>query len=49
MSDLLRKPTGRTGKVHDITPASANWGYVGFGLYHLKAGETAAEPTAKRK
>ncbi len=51
MTDLLRKPTGNTGKVHDITAASArgpqspDWGYVGFGLYHLEAGETVAEPT----
>ena len=45
MSDLLRKPTGTTGKVHDITPMDAGWGYVGFGLYRLKPGETVAEPT----
>ena len=45
MADLLRKPTGTTGKVHDITPGSAGWGYVGFGLYHLDAGDTVAEPT----
>ena len=47
MADLLRKPTGTSGKVHDITPASASWGYVGFGLYRLKAGESAAEPTGE--
>ncbi|MDI6838143.1 MAG: 5-deoxy-glucuronate isomerase, partial [Rhizobiaceae bacterium] len=35
MSDLLRKPQGASGKVHDITPESAGWGYVGFGLYRL--------------
>ena len=45
MTDLLRKPTGTSGKVHDLTPADAGWGYVGFGLYRLKPGETAAEPT----
>ncbi|MEJ8309437.1 5-deoxy-glucuronate isomerase [Agrobacterium larrymoorei] len=45
MANLLRKPTGTSGKVHDITPESANWGYVGFGLYHLKPGETATEQT----
>lgn len=45
MSDLLRRPTGKAGKVHDITPADAGWGYVGFGLYHLAPGETAAEQT----
>jgi 5-deoxy-glucuronate isomerase len=45
MTDLLCKPAGTTGKVHDITPQSAGWGYVGFGLYHLEAGDTVAEPT----
>ena len=49
MADLLRKPSGSTGKVHDITPASAGWGYVGFGLYHLAAGEVAAEATGARE
>lgn len=45
MADLLRKPTGTTGKVHDITAKSASWGYVGFGLYRLKAGDTVTEQT----
>ena len=55
MSDLLRKPTAETGKVHDVTVASAkgplspDWDYVGFGLYKLKAGETAAEATGDRE
>ncbi len=55
MSDLLRHPNGTTGKVHDITVASAqgpkspDWGYVGFGLYRLKAGETVAEQTGDRE
>jgi len=43
--NLQRKPTAQTGKVHDITPQSAGWGYVGFGLYRLTPGETVAEPT----
>ena len=47
MANLLRKPSGKSGKVHDITPQSANWGYVGFGLYHLKPGETAQEETGE--
>ncbi len=47
MANLLRKPTGTSGKVHDITPESANWGYVGFGLYHLKPGEIANEKTGE--
>lgn len=45
MTKLHRKPTGTTGKVHDITPEIAGWGYVGFGLYHLKIGDKAHEPT----
>jgi 5-deoxy-glucuronate isomerase len=45
MSRLLRHPDGRTGKVHDIDPIKAGWSYVGFGLYRLAPGETAAEPT----
>ena len=55
MSDLLRKPKGQSGKVHDITPAQArgpkspDWAYVGFGLYHLKAGESASEETGARE
>ena len=49
MADLLVKPSGTSGKVHDITPESAGWHYVGFGLYHLKAGEKAAEQTGDRE
>ena len=45
MTDLLCKPTGDSGKVHHITPESAGWNYVGFGLYRLKAGDTIAETT----
>ncbi|CAN5754474.1 5-deoxy-glucuronate isomerase [soil metagenome] len=45
MTTLRIRPTAGRGKVHDITPASAGWGYVGFGLYRLDPGETAAEPT----
>ncbi len=42
---LLRHPTATHGKVHHITPESAGWGYVGFGLYRLAAGESVAEQT----
>ncbi|MPQ95850.1 5-deoxy-glucuronate isomerase [Thioclava sp. JE_KL1] len=45
MTDLLRKPFGTHGKVHEITPQSAGWRYVGFSLYRLRAGESAAEAT----
>jgi 5-deoxy-glucuronate isomerase len=49
MSDLLRKPFGAHGKVHEITPASAGWRYVGFSLYRLRPGEGAAEATGGRE
>ena len=45
MADLLRKSTSTRGKVHDITPESAGWGYVGFTLYGLAAGDVAEEIT----
>ncbi|MEM1401099.1 MAG: 5-deoxy-glucuronate isomerase [Pseudomonadota bacterium] len=55
MTDLLRKPTGPSGKVHDITvssargPQSPDWTYVGFGLYRLNEGEKATEATGNRE
>ncbi|PTW56577.1 5-deoxyglucuronate isomerase [Breoghania corrubedonensis] len=49
MSRLLVKPHETSGKVHDITPHSAGWGYVGFGLYRLKPGELASEQTRGRE
>ena len=45
MPDLLFKPTGTRGKVHEVTPASAGWGYVGFTLYRLEPGDVAEEVT----
>jgi 5-deoxy-glucuronate isomerase len=55
MTDLLRRPTIETGKVHDITvdsakgPQSEDWGYVGFGLYRLAAGDAVTEHTGDRE
>ncbi|AYG64457.1 5-deoxy-glucuronate isomerase [Rhizobium jaguaris] len=49
MSDLLRKPFGRHGKVHEITPQSAGWRYVGFSLHKLRAGEEASEQTGSNE
>lgn len=45
MARLLRKPTGVSGKVHDISPQDAGWGYVGFALHRLGAGDRVAAPT----
>jgi 5-deoxy-glucuronate isomerase len=49
MVDLLIKPDGSKGKVHDITPASAGWGYVGFGVFHLQAGDEVTEDTLENE
>ena len=48
-SNLLIRPKGTTGLVHDVTPASAGWTYVGFALHKLAEGEvTGAESGARR-
>ena len=49
MPDLLHRPFGAHGKVHEITPASAGWRYVGFSLYRLRPGEIASELTGERE
>ena len=46
---LLVKPERRAGRVHHITPESAGWGYVGFDLWHLAAGEVAEGGDAGRE
>ncbi len=49
MTDLLVKPKGVSGKVHDITPKTAGWRYVGFSLYRLEPGEQVGEKTGDRE
>jgi 5-deoxy-glucuronate isomerase len=49
MSHLLIRPEACSGRVHAITPQSAGWGYVGFSLYRLAPGGTAAEATGDRE
>ena len=49
MSHLLRKPLGTSGKIHDISPKDAGWGYVGFSVYRLTSGETVSEATGGRE
>ncbi|KFL31634.1 5-deoxyglucuronate isomerase [Devosia riboflavina] len=48
-SPLLVRPTAKTGRIHDVTPASAGWTHVGFGLHRLKAGEAYGEATEERE
>lgn len=45
MPDLLLKPFGTHGKVHEVTPQTARWRYVGFSLFRLRPGETVSEET----
>lgn len=45
MSKLLMRPTTTHGKVLQVTPETAGWKYVGFGLYRLQAGDSVAEDT----
>lgn len=49
MPNLLRKPSGTHGKVHEITPENANWGYVGFDLHRLLAEESCNDSTGSRE
>lgn len=49
MPKLLAKPTGKTGRVHHITPASAGWTYVGFDLHRLSPGDAVAAAAADRE
>jgi 5-deoxy-glucuronate isomerase len=49
MAGLLRRPAGRTGLVHDITPEGAGWQYVGFALWRLAAGARAGGATGDRE
>ena len=49
MANLLRKPQGILGKVHDISVEDAGWKYVGFGLYHLAPGDCVKESTGDRE
>jgi 5-deoxy-glucuronate isomerase len=49
MSRLIVKPARSGGRIHNITPASAQWTYVGFELLKLAAGEEAADTQASRE
>lgn len=49
MSDLLRRPMASHGLLHDITPGSAGWDYVGFRLHKLDVGEAVSDATGDRE
>ncbi|MDO4434831.1 MAG: 5-deoxy-glucuronate isomerase [Cardiobacteriaceae bacterium] len=42
MAKLLLKPNPQGALIHDVSKDSAGWGYVGFQVLKLKAGETFA-------
>ncbi|GJD47782.1 5-deoxy-glucuronate isomerase [Methylobacterium crusticola] len=49
MSRLLVKPRAGTGRVVDVTPASAGWSHVGFAVHELAAGDREAGHFAERE
>ncbi len=48
-SPLLVRSTNKTGKIHEVTPASAGWTHVGFGLHKLAPGQAYGEATGERE
>jgi 5-deoxy-glucuronate isomerase len=49
MSTLQVKPSGKSGRVIHVTPASAGWTYVGFDLYRLAPGDRVGALTEDRE
>lgn len=49
MAGLLRRPTGTGGKIHALSPQAAGWSFVGFDLWRLAPGESAADATGARE
>ncbi|MFM6282523.1 MAG: 5-deoxy-glucuronate isomerase, partial [Dolichospermum sp.] len=47
MSKLLQRAnlSASDGKIHSITPETANWSYVGFDVYKIEAGATVSHET----
>ena len=48
-SHLHLKPRGETGEIHNVTPHSAGWSYVGFAVHRLAHGTTLNIETAGRE
>jgi 5-deoxy-glucuronate isomerase len=49
MANLRQQARDESGRVHEITPESAGWTYVGFALDRLAAGESTRGETGKRE
>ena len=48
-SNLRIRPMAKTGLVHEVTPASAGWTYVGFALHKLAAGTVTGGNSAEQE
>ena len=49
MPNLKVRPSAEQGQVHDVTPASAGWTYVGFALHRLAPGERVEAACGERE
>ena len=51
MTSLLSRaqPPNSEGRIQNITPESADWKYVGFDFFKLKAGQTLKKETGGRE
>lgn len=49
MTDLQRKPKSEKGLIHDISAEDAGWGYVGFAVHRLSAGDKIAADTGDQE
>ena len=45
----LAQPPNSEGRIQNITPESADWKYVGFDFFKLKAGQTLKKETGRRE
>ncbi|MBV1707000.1 MAG: 5-deoxy-glucuronate isomerase [Hyphomicrobiales bacterium] len=48
-SHLHLRPRGTSGCIHEVTPQSAHWTYVGFAVHRLAAGEVVTVDTGSRE
>lgn len=49
MTNLKVKPQGTSGLIHQVTPRSAGWSYVGFELHRLAVDERLRQDTQDRE
>ena len=49
MASLRVRPSGASGQVHAVTPASAGWTHVGFSVFVLEDGDAAGDTAPTRE